>query len=225
MDTPQQHKSELTQEDLSYDFDRLIDSPDAIDLVNNILQGERKRMNTMTLAEFSQYERLFQYDGQNILGEQAFKDLATQYFRSISIYDPVVVVDGNQVVMELPPIFHRFNPIGTAGQTGADINQAFINACQADDPMAMHRLNKYTEFYKRMISIVNDEQIHQEVKEKAQEQANTVIESLNQHHENVKHGYEIEDIGQSNFKSAEIESLSDNTRKSGNEGNDEFEPL
>ena len=78
MDTPQQHKSELTQEDLSYDFDRLIDSPDAVNLINNILQGERKRMNTMTLAEFKQYERLFQYDGQDILGEQAFKDLATQ---------------------------------------------------------------------------------------------------------------------------------------------------
>ena len=51
------------------------------------------------------------------------------------------------------------------------------------------------------------------------------MESLNQHRENIKRGSEIEDIGQSNFKSAEIESLSDNTRKSGSEGNDEFEPL
>ena len=225
MDTPQQHKSELKEEDLSYDFDKVISSPDSVKLINNILAGERKKMNTMTLAEFKKYENLFQYDGKDILGEQQFKALATEYFHAISIYDPVTVVDGNEVVMVLPPIFNRYNPIGMAGPTGADINQAFINACNSDDPMARARLEKYTEFYKRMIAIVNDESVRQRKEEQAHEQASKVMEIANRKQEGQKQSSEIEDIKQSNFKDAEIVSLFDNNKASKKEDDDEFEPL
>ena len=225
MDTPSQHKSELKAEDLSYNFDELINSPDAANMINSILEGERKKMNTMSLSEFSQYERLFQYNGMEILGEQQFKALATQYFHTISVYDPVTVMDGDQVAFVLPPIFNRFTPIGCAGQTGADINQAFINACNSDDPMVRLKLQKYTEFYKRMISIVNDEDVRQKNEEAAHKQAEKALSTINQQVVEEKKSGEIEDIKQSNLKDSEVESLSDGNYKSKNEGNDEFEPL
>ena len=225
MDTPQQHKSELKPEDLSYDFDKIVSSPNGVELVNKILAGERRRMNTMTLAEFRKYEKLFQYDGQDILGPNQFKNLAIEYFHTICIYDPVTVMDGTTVAMVLPPIFNRYNPIGNAGQTGTDINQAFINACNSDDPMARARLEKYTEFYKRMISVVNSEELRQANEEKAHEQAKTVMDTVTPKRKETRASGEIEDIGSSNFKDSEVVSLFDNNSKSKQEDEDEFEPL
>lgn len=225
MDTPQQFKSELKRDDISNDFDRIIDSPNALDIINNLLEGERRRMNTMSMAEFKRYEPLFQYNGMQIVGEAQFKDLATEYFHSISLYDPVTVMDGNTVAMVLPPIFNRFNQIGMAGPAGTDINQAFINACMSDDPMVQQRLNKYADFYKRMIHVVNDEREIVKKKEQAALQADDAMKAVAHKQTDVKQSGEVEDISTSNFKDAEIESLSDNKSKPLNEDNDEFEPL
>lgn len=225
MDTPQQFKSELKRDDISNDFDRIIDSPNALEIINNLLEGERRRMNTMSMSEFKRYEPLFQYDGMQIVGEAQFKDLATEYFHSISLYDPVTVMDGNNVVMVLPPIFNRFNQIGMAGPAGTDINQAFINACMSDDPMVQQRLNKYADFYKRMIHVVNDERDIIKKKEQAALQADDAMKAVANKQTDVKQSGEVEDISTSNFKDAEIESLSDNKSKPLNEDNDEFEPL
>jgi len=225
MDTPQQFKSELKRDDISNDFDRIIDSPNALDIINNLLEGERRRMNTMSMAEFKRYEPLFQYNGMQIVGEAQFKDLATEYFHSISLYDPVTVMDGNTVAMVLPPIFNRFNQIGMAGPAGTDINQAFINACMSDDPMVQQRLNKYADFYKRMIHVVNDEREIVKKKEQAALQADDAMKAIANKQTDVKQSGEVEDISTSNFKDAEIESLSDNKSKPLNEDNDEFEPL
>lgn len=225
MDTPQQFKSELKRDDISNDFDKLIDSPNSLEIINNILAGERRRMNTMSMAEFRRYEPLFQYNGIDTIGEAQFKDLATEYFHNISVYDPVTVMDGNTVAFVLPPIFNRFNQIGMAGPTGTDINQAFINACMSDDPMVQQRLNKYADFYKRMIHVVNDDRVIDKKREEAALQADDAMKASQTKQIDAKQSSEVEDISVSNFKDAEVESLSDNNSKNQNEDSDEFEPL
>lgn len=225
MEVPQPHTSDLRQSDLSNDFDKLVDSPEGADIINRIFEGERARTNTMSLAEFKQYEALFQYNGMDLIGEAQFKDLAERYFGAISIYDPVKVMDGTTTVMILPPIFHRFNQIGMAGPTGTDINQAFINACMSDDPMVQNRLNKYAEFYKRMISIVNSDETHEEKKREAEQQAIAAMKAAASKKYESKNSSEIEDIPVSNFKDAEVESLFDSNATSTPGDEDEFEPL
>lgn len=214
------------QYEISADFDRLVNSPDGAKVMAKFLAEERAKMNTMTLAEFRQYEPLFQLDGMTSIGVEPYKDLATKYYHTISIYDPLRIVDGSTVVMTLPPIFDRFNPIMSAGKTGVDINQAFINACMSDDPMIVKKMGQYAQFYKQMIDVTNDSKKHQAKEKEAGIQKDEALNSMKTMRIKHQESVEIEDITPSNFKDTGIESLSETCNNSLLDGEEDgFEPL
>ena len=213
---------EPTIDDLVANFNKFINDPNSAEVVEKILAGERARSNTISLTEFKRYERLFQLDGIDALGPEQYKELMTEYYRNVSIYDPVNIVDGNKVIMTLPPIFNRYSMISHGGAVGQDINQAFINACLSDDPMVKERLTKYANYYAQMINITNDSEQQSANAEQAQKQADRAMAVVNSSKQATKSNNEIEDIPSSNFKDSEIVSLSDNTTQ---EDDEEYEPL
>lgn len=214
----------VTDQELDYNFDKLVDTPEGMAAVNRILKAERTKMNTMSLVEFHKYEPLFRYSGMDEIGVAQFRELATEYYHRISIYDPVTVIDMDQrkVAFILPPIFNRYNPIGLAGRLGNDINQAFINVSLNDDPMSMKKLDQYAEYYKRLIHIVNDSDEQQKKIETANRQKEEALQAIaerNRH--NSQNTPEIRQLDNANFKDGEIITLSDDNE----EDNDGYQVL
>ena len=217
------YQSELQMSDISPDFDKIALSTDP-ELIGRLLDGERLKKNIMSTTEFSKYAVLFQNNGVDTLGEREYRELMNEYVSKISIYDPVTIMEGDKVAIVLPPIFKSFNVLNMAGSVGADINQAFINACNADDPMSQMRMDKYADYYKKVVSIANPDDEQNKAIAEAMEITNKAMEAVQNQQEKKKTEEEIRDLDRSHFKDSEVVSLSDETRNNDN-GDDEFEPL
>lgn len=215
--------TDMTKDDLNYDFNRLLSDPSAVDKIKQALAQADSERNTMTMGEFRKYEVLFRYSGINEIGEESYRDLAREYFRRINLYYPVTVTDGHSVVMRLPPIFNQFNMICDAGQTGTDVNQAWINANNSDDLMSRERQERYVRYYQQLINAVNDRQLHEQKEQEAKTMADKALLDIQDHREAKQQENEIQDIGPAHFNTDEIQSLSGGKTRIDSE--DEFEPI
>ena len=206
-------------------FNDIMNSPNGVEIVEALFKKEREKMNRMDIKEFLKYEPLYQYDGQNRLGVEKYRALATEYFHRICLYDPLIIVDMNdKELFTLPPIFNRFNPITDAGDTGCDINQAFINVGNIDDPMVRQKLDMYTKYYKQLINIVNDEEQQNKNIEKAKQQGDAALAAVQTTVVDRQQESEVQEINpnQSLFKEGEVVLLSDNNEPDDRET---YEPL
>ncbi len=154
-------------------FDSLLTDPDGLAKVRNILATERAHRNTMSIYEFERYIPLFKYNGRDELAESEYLDLHLEYAERICRFDPVHIVDeSNTVILVLPPIFHRTNPMNALGDHGTQMAQAFVNACQSPDDTSKHSRAKYGHIYRQLFEMAQDQRGYEHSKQLAEDLAN-----------------------------------------------------
>lgn len=176
-------------------FDQLMESEDGVELVKTVLHQSRLAQNVMTIGEFQKYIPLFQYSGKDQMSEEAYADLSWEYTNRICRFDPVYIVgDDNEVLFTLPPVFNRTNPINSAGHTGAQYAQAFVNACMLPDEVSNEKRSKYSAFYKQLFDIAQNNQEHEYHKKIAAEMADNTLSALKNQAESESSESEIESL-------------------------------
>lgn len=165
-------------------FDALLSSEDGVEMVKAVLHQSRLANNIMTIEEFQRYVPLFQFSGKDQMPKEEYEDLSNEYANRICRFDPVYIVgDENEVLFTLPPVFNRTNPINMAGSTGTQYAQAFVNACFLPDEVSQEKRARYSEFYKQLYDIAQNNQEHEHHKRIAAEMADETLTRLKQANE------------------------------------------
>lgn len=157
-------------------FDQLLEDPDGYDKVKSVLLQARQHNNVMSVAEFERYIPLFRWDGKDQMSLQEYKALSVEYANRICRFDPVYIVDeSNTVLMVLPPVFNRTNPINVTGEVGQNIAQAFVNACQLPDEIASGKREKYAQLYMQVFGAAQNTAEHEHHQKVAAEMAEEAL--------------------------------------------------
>lgn len=187
-------------------FDQLMEAPDGVELVKAVLHQSRLQQNVMSIGEFQRYIPLFQYSGKDQMSEEDYTALSIEYADRVCRFDPVHIVgEENEVLFTLPPVFNRTNPINAAGHVGTQYAQAFVNACMLADEVSGEKRRKYSEFYKQLYDIAQNNQEHEYHKKVAAEMADNTLSLLKKQVEENAPKDEIESLD-----------LKDNTPSSSN---------
>ena len=181
--------------DLLPQFDKLLEDPNGVELVKAILHQSRLQKNVISIEEFQRYIPLFQYSGKDQMTEDEYTDLSLEYANRICRFDPVYIVgDDNEVLFTLPPVFNRTNPINSAGVTGTQYAQAFVNACMLPDEVSGEKRAKYAEFYKQLYDIAQNNKEHEHHIKVAAEMADNTLTMLRKQAEKNAENSEIESL-------------------------------
>ena len=107
-----------------------------LDKLQEGLDAETLRKNTLTVAEFSRYMPLYKTTGVEELGPAEYDKVASEYRFRISMYHEIKVVTSNyqysldedDIVMRLPPMFTRVSPLNDVpGLDAAELVSTFSN--------------------------------------------------------------------------------------------------
>lgn len=161
-------------------FDQLMESEDGVEMVKAVLHQARLQNNVLTIDEFQRYVPLFQYSGKDTMSEEEYEELSLEYANRICRFDPVFIVgDEKEILFTLPPVFNRTNPINSAGPTGTQYAQAFVNACLLPDEVSGEKRKKYSAFYMQLFDIAQNNQEHEYHKKIAAEMADNALTTVN----------------------------------------------
>ena len=71
--------------------------------LDNMLNSAVRARNTISTMEFKKFEPIFKLSGRDILGNEDYDELCREYFKRVSPYHPVYIVDNEgTVVLTLP---------------------------------------------------------------------------------------------------------------------------
>lgn len=76
------------------------------------LQNSIKEKNTLTVQEFKPFHPLFKKDSDKTT--DAYRDLCVEWACTVSLYDPVNIIDpsdGNKIIKVLPPSFTKVDTL------------------------------------------------------------------------------------------------------------------
>lgn len=182
-------------------FDQLLEDPDGYNKVQQVLHNARLMNNVITVSEFDRYIPLFKWDGKDQMSPEEYKALSVEYANRICRFDPVYIVDdNNNVVMTLPPVFNRTNPINVTGEAGQNVAQAFVNACNLPDEIGSGKQEKYASLYMQVFSAAQNTAEHEHHQKVAAEMAEEALK--------VSHGKTLPNNQQQPKKEvAEIEEI------------------
>ena len=124
----------VPDEDLHIRVERMNEDDEEARKAFEVLREAKLARNTIYLSEFRQYEPIFRLTGRDEIGDERFNDLCIEWMNRFSNFDPVRIKDDNtnQIVMVIPPMFNRINPVNVVKE-GSDIATAFANACKLPD--------------------------------------------------------------------------------------------
>ena len=94
---------------------------------HDFLEKDSERRQTMSIEEFTKYENLFRHNKKS----EDLKDLSEKFFLRIDPYLPVKIMDGDEILFTLPPIFF---PLKTLSSKNKDSMQKFYNLINSDLP-------------------------------------------------------------------------------------------
>lgn len=159
-------------EDLHIRVEHINDDPEEAQKAFDVLREAKLTRNTIYLSEFRTYEPIFRLTGRDEIGDERFNDLCIEWMNRVSNFDPVRIIDDdtNQVVMMIPPIFNRINPINVV-KNGGDIATAFSNACQLPDEFNQKK-NFWGAYYEKAIRIANPKQQLEASKQQVEKMTN-----------------------------------------------------
>ena len=203
-------------------FDELMNDPNGVEKVKAVMHQARLSKNIMHISEFTKYIPLFQYSGKDTMSADEYEALSLEYANRICRFDPVRIVgDDNEILFELPPVFNRTNPINISGRRGEEFAQAFINVCMLPDEVSSEKRARYSEFYKQLFDIAQDNQAHVEKIKQAEEMSKTALDRIGNKDNESDKDSEISDIDSLDLK--DNASSSSNTREVQPLGDDDDE--
>jgi len=160
--------SNLSYSDSFINFGKLLENdPEELSRLNRVLDASIATRNTITLSEFKRYELIFKLDGRDILGNDNYDSLCREYFRRVTPYHPVYIVNNDdEVVLTLPAVFNSVSCVSDVGEAGCNAIVAFTNANEATDEFNIKK-KTYTEYLSRIFDAAQDPEALQKKREDA----------------------------------------------------------
>jgi len=130
--------------------------------LNEKLDQEDKKRNTMTISEFSRYETLYQnHDLQNMSNADIseLRSLADEFYRTVNPIKPIRIMDDekNKCIIELPPIFINTEKISTDNN-----NIRYIDTLKNDPNASVRDIAEYSvDFFNRQLTDENKKRIRE----------------------------------------------------------------
>lgn len=135
--------------------------------LDDMLNTAIRERNTISTMEFKKFEPIFKLSGRDILGNEDYDELCREYFKRVSPYHPVYIVDNEgTVVLTLPAIFNSVACVSDAGPAGCNAIDAFTNANEAADEFNVKK-KTYTGYLSQIFDAVQDPETLQRRREEA----------------------------------------------------------
>ena len=164
----------VPDEDLHIRVERMNEDDEEARKAFEVLREAKLARNTIYLSEFRQYEPIFRLTGRDEIGDERFNDLCIEWMNRFSNFDPVRIKDDdtNQIVMVIPPMFNRINPVNVVKE-GSDIATAFANACKLPDEFDKKKI-LWGSYFEKAIRMANPESQLNEARHQAEKMTNTL---------------------------------------------------
>ena len=164
----------VPDEDLHIRVERMNEDDEEARKAFEVLREAKLARNTIYLSEFRQYEPIFRLTGRDEIGDDRFNDLCIEWMNRFSNFDPVRIRDDdtNEIVLEIPPMFNRINPVNVVKE-GSDIATAFANACKLPVEFVRKKI-MWGSFFERGIRMANPESQLSEARHQAERMTNTL---------------------------------------------------
>lgn len=164
----------VPDEDLHIRVERMNEDDEEARKAFEVLREAKLARNTIYLSEFRQYEPIFRLTGRDEIGDDRFNDLCIEWMNRFSNFDPVRIRDDdtNEIVLEIPPMFNRINPVNVVKE-GSDIATAFANACKLPDEFDRKKI-MWGSYFERAIRMANPESQLNEARHQAERMTNTL---------------------------------------------------
>jgi hypothetical protein len=143
-------------------------------LLNIELTKAIAERNTIELLEFEKFLPLFSRDSNIDASEDpAIASLGIDYKERFDLYSPINVVDGESLLLVLPPMYTRVNQLSDGTDQASKVVQIFSNMIQHDNPLKSDK----ERALELIIAALNKAQDHERIAKDGEDMA-TILTNL-----------------------------------------------